>query len=132
MLLQKAEEKYWIKEIKNLHGLYLPGVAINKVKYFVITENGELQAVSTAKNLHDHWRIKTVIVKPEHRGKGLQRKLMQEELDYLKSKTKIVRASVDKNNKYSIDNFLREGFKFEKILEGENREIFYQFIKNLN
>jgi GNAT superfamily N-acetyltransferase len=57
-------------------------------------------------------------VRERYRGKGLQRKLIEERLKYLKLKTKTVRVGVKPGNMYSLNNIIWSGFRFEKAKEG--------------
>lgn len=58
--------------------------------------------------------MRSCVVKREHRGRGFQRKLIQENLAYLSSRTKEVRTTVFPWNVHSIRNVEAMGFVFVK------------------
>ncbi len=86
--------------------------------YFGIFEEEEsgleLKAVGAVKNYMGSWYLRNQVVKSEYRGRGLQRQLIKEGLEFLADKTDVVRVSVYPENVYSKRNIEAEGFEFEK------------------
>ena len=59
--------------------------------------------------------VKLIIVHSDHRGNGLQRRLIKElEKEAKRKKYKILACTVSPFNKYSIHNFLQSGFSLYK------------------
>lgn len=132
MILQKSELNKYIKEIHKLQKKYLPDVAINtSVTYFVILDGKELAAVAAVKCYMGHWHLRSCIVKPKYRGRGLQKKLIKERLQYLSDRTSVAKVSALPHNVYSINNLKSLGFKFEKEKVAPNGDLLYQFRKSL-
>ncbi|NCN86932.1 GNAT family N-acetyltransferase [archaeon] len=131
MLLDKNQLKDYLEEINQLNKEYLNEV-IDRVNYFAVIEDSKLLAAASVKCFSGHWYLRSCFVKPEYRGKGLQRKLIQERIEYLKSKTDVVKISVKPTNKYSLDNIKAEGFEFftEEILK--NGILVHKYKKIIN
>jgi ribosomal protein S18 acetylase RimI-like enzyme len=108
MLLQKDQYKEEIADLykEHLHETVTGGT------FFGHVEDDVLQAVASVRCLHGHWYLRACVVKPEFRGKGLQRELIRERLDYLAQKTDRASVSVEPHNHFSIDNIVAEGFSF--------------------
>ncbi len=114
MLFTKEIRNKYSKEINNLQQEHLSEIP-KAVTYFGEIENSELIAIGAVKCYSGSWHLRSCVVKPEHRGKGLQRKITREMIQYLVPKTNKVKVSIYPENEYSIRNALAEGFVFEKI-----------------
>lgn len=130
MLLENEQLKTYRQEIADLYQEEL-GDSILGLILFGIISGETLQAVASVKNYMGTWYLRGCVVKPEFRGMGLQRKLIQERLDYLALRTKQVRVSVFPDNQFSIRNIETEGFKFEKRKKIENGEYVLVYKKEL-
>lgn len=72
-----------------------------------------------------------IIVAPKHRGKGLQREMLQVVQNYyLNSNIKYIITTIHPNNNYSINNFVVSGYKFMKTIKLDRGERSI-YIKNL-
>jgi len=131
MLITKPDLEQYIAEIDDLYEEHL-GEKISGVTHFAIIENDSLQAVASVKCYSGHWYLRGCVVKPEYRGKGLQRELIRERLEYLGDRTAVVRVSVYPKNTHSLQNIESEGFEFEKIKKLKNDDIVRVYIKSIN
>lgn len=60
-----------------------------------------------------HWCLRACVVHPDHRGQGLQRKLIRRRLEWLwAKKVKHVNVWARPDNVYSLNNLVSEGFRF--------------------
>lgn len=79
---------------------------------FVAYHDKEIVAFSGLACYHGKWCLRLTIVKPEHRGNGLQRKLIKARVKYLKGRlVDHVNVWVYQNNIHSLNNVLGAGFK---------------------
>lgn len=113
MLLKGQDLEHHIENIESLYYEFLSEVP-KGVTYFGIIENSELIAVASLKCYSGHWYLRGCVVKPEYRGRGLQRELIRERLEFLSAKAKAVRVSVFPGNVHSIRNIEAEGFVYER------------------
>lgn len=103
--------------------------------YFGIKEDEELQAIAALKCYMGTWYLRACVVKPEHRGQGMQRKLIGERLDYLRTEkpnVPCVRVTIYPENTHSIDNCVEEGFAFEKkkkLRDGTIANVYKKMLK---
>ncbi|HKC05006.1 MAG TPA: GNAT family N-acetyltransferase [Patescibacteria group bacterium] len=114
MRLEKEQMAKYGLEISELYQTWLKESPTSGLIYFGAFDNEELKAVTAVRCYMGHWYLRALVVKPEYRGRGLQRALMNESLDYLSEKTDVARVSVFPDNFYSIRNIEAVGFKFEK------------------
>lgn len=116
MLLENEVKTGFFPEIRNLYSRELGEEPTSGLIYFgAFSENsGTLMAVASLKNYMGSWYLRGCVVKPDYRGQGLQRFLIQERLEYLKDKTHIARVSVFPENSHSITNIEAAGFLFER------------------
>jgi len=127
LLTQQAH----INEALDLYKRIL-GQKIDTCKHFGILEDGVLKAAASVKCYYGHWYLRCCVVKPEFRGKGLQRRLIEERLDYLAERTDLVRVSVCPDNVHSIRNIEEEGFQFEKTRRFDTGKIVRVYRKDLD
>ncbi len=120
MLLGGKDSKDY-PEILELYEKYLKENPTGHT-FFGIIQDKILQAVASVRCYHTHWYFRGCVVKPEFRGKGLQRILIRERIGYLSERTNIIKVSIYPENTYSIDNVLAEGFQFEKTRKLETNE----------
>ncbi len=100
-LTAEIKSKY-AQEILELYKQYLNENPKNHV-FFGIIENEVLQAVASIRVYHGHWYFRGCVVKPEFRGRGLQRELIRERIQYLQERDKKeVRISISPKNTHSI------------------------------
>lgn len=72
----------------------------------------------TDEELHRVVDMDTIAVHPDYRGRGLQYKLMQmAERDAAQSGDRILLCTVHPDNRFSLENILRQGYTIEKKLE---------------
>lgn len=121
MFLEKQIFTRYRQEIFELYQREL-GESISGLIFFGIFSGETLQAVASLKNYMGSWYLRGCVVKPEFRGRGFQKQLIQERLDYLSPKTDLVRVSVFPSNIHSINNVEAKGFKFEKKKKLKNNE----------
>lgn len=116
MLIEKEGKEKYGQEIKNLYQTELTESPTKGLIFFGVFSKGNLKAVAAVRCYMGHWYLRGCVVKPEFRGKGLQRKLIKERLEYLASRNDVdvARVSVFPDNIYSIQNIKKEGFEFEK------------------
>ena len=129
MFLKKDSHPF-ASEIEELYSLYLPQKLNKGTLLFGIVQDDVLKGVAGIKNLYGKWFFRGCVVKPEFRGEGLQKRLIQERLDYLSDKTNEVKAVVCLPNTSSIDNLLASDFVFEKnrVMNGDLAESYvYKF-----
>lgn len=81
---------------------------------FGVVENDLLIAFGSARCLHGHWYCRSDVVRPEFRGRGLQRQLIRERLAHLEDRASVLRVAIYPHNEHSIRNYLAEGFTYEK------------------
>ena len=89
---------------------------------FIVEEKNELIAFATCNNFYGHWFLRNCVVAKKHRGKGLQKRLIEERINFLESKkANQVKVTVAPENKYSLKNLIQYGFQIEKkvILKGK-------------
>lgn len=101
--------------------------------FFAIIKNDVLQAVASYRAYQGgHFYLRGCVVKEEFWGKGFQRKLIRERVTHLSEKTNIIRVSIYPWNTHSIDNVLKEGFRFEKEKELPDGKIANTYCLKLN
>ena len=130
MLLAKPDLEKYIAEIHELEHKYLSEMP-KSVTYFGIINSLELQAVASVKCYSGHWYLRSCVVKPEHRGRGLQRELIRERLEYLAERTNTVRVSVFPQNIHSIKNIEAGCFAFEKKKKLVSGKILFVYKKSI-
>lgn len=125
MLLENEAKNRHSPEIHDLYSVELGEEPVKGLIHFgAVSEDGTLMAVASLKNYMGSWYLRGCVVKPEFRGQGLQKALIQERLDYLKNKTNVCRVSVFPENTHSIKNIEDSGFIFErKKMLKEGREV---------
>lgn len=124
MKLDKEQVSRYKTEIAGLYKEHLSEEPANALIYFAILgENDELQAIAAVRNYMGHWYLRGHVVKPEFRGRGMQRQLIQESLEFLRTKTHEARVSVFPWNTHSIRNIEATGFEFEKLKKLDNGEL---------
>jgi ribosomal protein S18 acetylase RimI-like enzyme len=88
--------------------ILIPGLAEYNYGYDLGLSRDELLSV-----VH----MDTVAVHPDYRGLGLQKRLMQEAEKYsAELGERILLATVHPDNRYSLENFLRQGYTIERQL----------------
>lgn len=113
-MILRDELPEYLDEIKHLLGEHLGEEVEEGSTVFAALEGQVLMAAALVKEYQGHWYLRSCVVKPEFRGRGLQRRLLRERLDYLAERTKAVRVSVFPDNVHSIRNIVAEGFEFER------------------
>lgn len=131
MRLEKEQLAIYGPEIAQLYKTYLEESPTNGLIYFGKFDNENLKAVGAVRYYMGHWYLRAFVVKPEYRGRRLQRALMNECLDYLADKTDVARVGVFPENTYSIRNIETVGFKFEKKKKLEDDKIVLVYKKSL-
>lgn len=128
MLLKETDVAKYGQEITSLYEQEL-GEIPKGLKFFGIFSGDTLQAVASLKNYMGSWYLRGCVVKPDFRGHGLQRALIEERLEYLSDKTTNARVSVFPGNIHSIANIEATGFQFErkKKLESGHEVLVYKF-----
>jgi ribosomal protein S18 acetylase RimI-like enzyme len=82
-------------------------------RLFVVFFKKEIVAYATVVCYHGHWVLRMCVVHPKHRGKGLQRSLIQARLLFLSNQgIKSVLTWVKPTNSYSLNNLIDLGFRF--------------------
>ncbi len=115
MLLSKEQVEMYRPEILHLcHSELGEDTPLTGLTYFGIIFGDELGAFDAVKCYMGYWYLRACVVKREHRGRGFQRKLIQENFDYLSSRTREVRTTVFPWNVHSIRNVEAMGFIFVK------------------
>lgn len=92
---------------------YYGDVDFKPIPYlFVAYHKKEIAAFSGLACYHGKWCLRLTIVKPEHRGNNLQKKLIGVRVKYLKKRNvNCVNVWVNPLNFHSIRNVLNAGFK---------------------
>jgi ribosomal protein S18 acetylase RimI-like enzyme len=121
----------YIGEIEELYLEHLSEIP-KGVTYFGIFDGAELLAVASVKCYSGHWYLRGCVVKPSYRGRGLQRQLMLENLEYLAERTDVARVSVFPDNTYSIRNIVAEGFMFEREKKLADGKMVLVYKRNLD
>lgn len=101
------------KEIHDLYAQYLDKQPVGVI-YFGEFDQPILKGFGLLKCYSGNWYMRGCVVKPQYRGQGLQRKLIQQRVSYLQGKAPRLRVGIFPDNKYSIENVLAEGFTFVK------------------
>jgi len=114
MLLDTAQVKLYRPEIERINK-ELFGLGPSGANHFGIIEGSVLQAFAQLKCICGHWGLRSCYVKPEFRGRGLQRQLIRERLEYAAAHTDVVRVTCRPDNPYSKHNIESEGFVFERM-----------------
>jgi RimJ/RimL family protein N-acetyltransferase len=127
MLLEKEQLPTYKETISEIYQREF-GEDTRGLIFFGLFSEDEIIAVASIRNYMGHWYLRGCYVEPEFRGNGLQRELIQERINYLKSRTSEVRVSVFPDNIHSIHNIEAEGFEFErtKKLESEESVLIYK------
>jgi RimJ/RimL family protein N-acetyltransferase len=121
MLLEKEQIPTYKETISEIYQREF-GEDTRGLIFFGLFSEDEIIAVASVRNYMGHWYLRGCYVEPEFRGNGLQRELIQERINYLKSRTNEVRVSVFPDNIHSIHNIEAEGFEFERIKKLETEE----------
>ena len=98
---------------------------------FGLFNGEELQAVASLKCYYGNWYMRNDVVRPEHRGQGLQRELIRERLEFLAGRTEVVKASIEPWNSHSINNYLALGFgkwKRKKLKDGRIVDVYLRAV----
>ena len=77
--------------------------------------DGKIMAIGGLACYHGYWCLRLCVVRPEHRGQNLQKRLIKARVEYLKDNkpnAKWVNVWVKPTNCYSLNNLVDEGFKF--------------------
>jgi GNAT superfamily N-acetyltransferase len=117
MLLTREQKEQYKPEIERLlRQGYDPNFKlIPQYKVFVIFEDNKMIALAILNNPHGYWYFRNCVVDRKHRGRGLQRVLIQERLDYISEHGGgRVSVGIDPKNTKSLNNMLSMGFKFAK------------------
>jgi len=127
MLLEKEQLPTYQETISEIYQREF-GEDTQGLIFFGLFSEDEIIAVASVRNYMGHWYLRGCYVDPEFRGNGLQRQLIQERINYLKSRTNEVRVSVFPDNMHSIRNIEAEGFEFERIkkLESDKSVLIYK------
>lgn len=131
MRLDKEQLANYQPEIDQLYKTWLKESPTSGLIYFGDFDGTNLKAVGAVRCYMGHWYLRAFVVKPEYRGQGLQRQLMNECLDYLSDKTDVARVSVFPKNIYSIRNIESVGFEFEKKKKLEDGHVVIVYKKLL-
>lgn len=132
MRLEKETLTNYKPEIAELYKTWLEESPTSGLIYFGSLDDQEnLKAVGAVRCYMGHWYLRAFVVKPEYRGQGLQKALMNECLDYLSKKTDTARVSVLPENIYSIRNIEAVGFEFEKKKKLDNGQTIIVYKKKL-
>ena len=120
MCLTKGEFEYYKPQLERLSKKssnpsfkFLP-----QHKIFIVLGDSQTDTVAAYAVLgkpHGHWYFRNCVVDRKHRGKGLQRELIQQRLDYIANNGGgNVSVGIDPKNTKSLNNMLSFGFKFKK------------------
>jgi ribosomal protein S18 acetylase RimI-like enzyme len=129
MLITKEALGQYRPEIEKLYRQELAESPPTGLIYFGIFSGETLQAVAAVKNYMGTWYLRGCVVKPEFRGQGFQKALIEERMAYLSDKTDAVRVSVYPHNTHSIANIEATGFRFvkKKKLQDGHEVLIYSF-----
>lgn len=112
-LIGKALKKH-LPEIEDLQRRTFHQI-VTGVDYFAIVEKGQLQAYGLVKCDADQYYLRGCFVKPEFRGRGLQRKLIDERVEFIRARgANAARVAVRPENSYSLRNIIASGFEYER------------------
>lgn len=93
------------------HGDY-PDIEVKEVSQLFVAYDGEEPvAFSGLACYHGFWCLRICVVSPEHRGNGLQKKMIKRRIAWVKERGgKWVNVWVNPANTYSLNNILSCGF----------------------
>lgn len=101
--------------------------------YFLAFEKTEVVGIATIRSYWGTWYLRACYVHPNHRGKGIQDKLIKARLSYLKKKGEPeARVSVSPNNTYSVSNVVKNGFiptGKKRIFDGVEYHVYKKLLK---
>lgn len=117
MLLSKEQINSHLQEIEDLYLTYIDEELVPGLIHFGISEQtlaGEvIKAIASIKNYDGRWFLWGCVVKSEYRGQGLQKQLVNERLEYLRTRTDTARVYVEPWNDHSIKNLESVGFEYD-------------------
>jgi ribosomal protein S18 acetylase RimI-like enzyme len=117
MLLSKEQTNSHLQEIGELYRTHIDEELVSGLIHFGIFEQtlaGEvIKAIASIKNYDGRWFLWGCVVKLEYRGQGLQKQLVNERLEYLRTVTDTARVYVEPWNDHSIKNLESLGFEYE-------------------
>jgi ribosomal protein S18 acetylase RimI-like enzyme len=127
MILTKPQH---LQQAKELCKKWLDGTLPNGLTCFGIVKDSVVVAAAGIRCYHGYWFIRAVAVHPDYRGRGYQRMLLRQQIQYLKGKASTVRANVLPANVYSSRNFERVGFEVvgQRKIDGEKFDIYEHVI----
>ena len=131
MRLEKEQLANYSAEIADLYQTWLEESPTSGLIYFGAFDNENLKAVGAVRCYMGHWYLRAFVVKPEYRGQGLQKQLIEECLDFLSDKTDTARISVFPDNVHSIRNIEATGFEFEKKKKLQDGHVVIVYKKQL-
>ncbi len=112
-MMEDGSMELWLAEengeLAGIFDLIRPGLAKHNYGYDLdFTEEELLRVIN----------MDTAAVHPNHRGKGLQGKLIQHVEAYLRQEGKhILLCTVHPDNRFSLQNVLKQGYKVQRKLE---------------
>lgn len=127
MLLDEREKTQYRAEIHDWCVQELGEEPSTGLIWFGIFEKSQsgpvLAAFAAVKNYMGNWYLRECVVLPDFRGKGYQRKLIKERLEYIAERAKVARVSVYPDNQRSIRNIEEVGFVFERFKKLKDGEV---------
>ncbi len=122
MIFEGEKLKEFKEDIWKLHKLGL-GYKVDHMTYFGIIEEEKLVATGALKCYGPIWYMRADVVVPKFRGRGLQRKLIQERMEWLKKvkKEERVRVGIEPWNLHSIKNYEMLGFELKGMRNLKNK-----------
>lgn len=134
MKLSLEQEQKFRSEIDHLYLTQIEEETIPGLIHFGIFEEslaGEVvKAIASVALIDGDWYLWGCVVKPEYRGQGLQGKLIEERLNYLRPLTDQVRVLAEPWNIRSIENLKKAGFSYEKDTVHADGTLLNVFLKS--
>jgi len=117
MLLSKEQINRHTPEMADLYRTHLEEELVPGLIHFGVFDQtlaGEvIKAIAAIKNYGGQWFLWGCVVKPDYRGQELQKQLVNERLEYLKSRTDNARVYIEPWNSASIANLQAAGFEYQ-------------------
>ncbi|MCD8485136.1 GNAT family N-acetyltransferase [Candidatus Woesebacteria bacterium] len=118
------------REIEEMYFREFKQTPDNTFVYFGIFAQAILQAAATLKWHKGHWFLQGCVVKPEYRGQGLQRRLIEERVEYIQGRASNVLVVVHPHNYASRTNIERSGFTFldKTQVDGDEVHVYIRYL----